>query len=171
MQKRNRTQSRLRQALWLVPGIALPLSLGLAQELTPKVSSGQEATPQEATPQEGELEPWEKMLDKLPGSEAQSSQADARKEMEEAFQRVELGLEQMNVLLLEASKGDTTRLLDAKGAGIDELLRLADKRPQGDPTGALAELLYASSAEGQRVLDGIDQILEIAAKNGDPNSC
>ena len=37
----------------------------------------------------------------------------------------------------------------------------AEGRPQGAPTDALAELLYASQGEGQNVLDGIDEILRI----------
>ena len=140
-----------RRLMWLAPTLALPLSLGLAM------------------PQEQEapkVKPWEQLSEA--GAQAQD---DPRKQMEEAFKKVELGLEQMNQLLIEASKGDTTRLQKAKNSGIDELLKLADKRPQGDATSALSELLYASGAEGQRVLDGIDQILEIAASNGNPNSC
>ena len=100
-----------------------------------------------------------------------NAEEDPRKQLEEAFQKVERGLEDMNVMLFEASKGDTSRLIKAKESGIDDLLRMAENRPQGDPTAALAELLYASSAEGSRVLEGIDEILEIAAKNGNPNSC
>jgi hypothetical protein len=100
----------------------------------------------------------------LPGAPATKG---VREELEEAFQKVELGLQDMNLLLLDASKGDTTRLVNTQGSGFDDLLSKAEGRPQGAPTDALAELLYASQGQGQNVLDGIDEILRIAQENSD----
>lgn len=141
--KDTRMQHRKNLAPWVLTALALPLAWAQAQEAPDKVV-GPAAIPQANDP---------------------------AKEMEEAFHRVERSLNGMSLLLLEASKGDTSRLASAKGSGIEDLLKLADKRPQGDPSQAISELLYASSAEGKRVLDGIDEILEIAKKNGNPNSC
>lgn len=114
--------------------------------------------------QEKEPEIW------LPEEAMPKMTKDPRQELEQAFQKVETGLQGMSLLLLDASKGDTTRLADAKSSGFELLLQKAEGRPQGAPTDALAELLYASQGEGQNVLDGIDEILRIAAENSGGSS-
>jgi hypothetical protein len=111
------------------------------------------------TSQDKEPETW------LPPEALPGGAKDARQELEDAFHKVEQSLQGMNLLLLDASKGDTTRLADSQASGFEKLLQQAEGRPQGAPTQALAELLYASQSEGQNVLDGIDEILRIAAEN------
>ena len=117
-----------------------------------------------ATGQDKEPETW------LPPEALPSATKDPRKELEAAFQKVEEGLQAMNLLLLDASKGDTSRLGSAQASDFAELLAKAESRPQGAPTQALAELLYASQGQGQNVMEGIDEILRIAAENSDGKS-
>lgn len=148
---------RLRAALTLLPCLALPWAVTWAQE---PAQGDSESGPQE----QDDSEPW--VMPEFP----RGAPSNPQQEMIKAFQRVEKDLETMSLLLLEASRGDTSRLANARESGIEDLLKLADKRPQGDASKALSELLYASSAGGQRVLDGIDEIIEIAESNGNPNS-
>ena len=95
--------------------------------------------------------------DLIPGAEQ-----DPQQEMVKLFQEVERRLKGMGGYLLDAGAGDTSKLVSVEAAGIEELLR----NGQRQPTGGVADLLAASEAEGQRVLEDIDRILEIAQKNG-----
>jgi hypothetical protein len=93
------------------------------------------------------------------------TQPDPKEEMTKLFQEVEQRLMDMGSYLLDAGAGDASRLAGVEASGIEELLKLA--RPsQPKPTGGIADLLAASQAEGQQVLEGIDRILEIAQENG-----
>ncbi len=132
-------KSPMKRTATLFGGLLLAVGVGIAQDPEPKVWLPPEA---------------------LPGG-----QEDPRKQLEEAFQRVETNLQGMNVLLLDASKGDTSRITGAGGSDFDALLQKASGRPQGAATDALAELLYASEGQGQSVIDGIDEILRIADEN------
>ena len=148
----------MRLTLTIVPCLLLPLAWVQAQEVDP-------LNPQEGTP-EVEKPDLEGGFPLAPPGGPKNPQ----QEMIEAFHRVERDLETMSLLLLEASRGDTSRLLNARESGIEDLLDMAEERPDGEAQGALADLLYASSAGGQRVLEGIDEIIEIAESNGNPNS-
>ncbi len=132
-------KSNMKRSSFLLGSVLLAATFSVAQEKEPEV--------------------W------LPEAALPGMTKDPRQELEQAFQKVETGLQGLNLLLLDASKGDTTRLADAKSSGFELLLQKAEDRPQGAPTEALAELLYASQGEGQNVLDGIDEILRIAAEN------
>ena len=85
-----------------------------------------------------------------------------QQEMIELFQAVERRLKGMGSFLLDAGAGDSSKLTSVEAAGIEELL----KHGQSQPTGGLADLLAASEAEGERVLEDIDRILELAQQNG-----
>ncbi len=137
-------KSHMKRSAFLLGSVLLAATLSASQEKEPEIWLPEEAMP--------------------------GRTQDPRKQLEEAFQRVEVGLQGMNLLLLDASKGDTTRLGDATSADFEQLLQEAEGRPQGAPTEALAELLYASQGEGQNVLDGIDEILRIAAENSGGSS-
>lgn len=94
-------------------------------------------------------------------------QESAQEEMTRLFQEVEKSMGLMGSLLMDASKGDTGKLMEVGESGIDELLRNADSSSSPSAGGALADLLNATGAEGKSVLEGIDRILEIAQTQGD----
>ncbi len=99
--------------------------------------------------------------DIMPGGEAKGGE----EEMIQLFQSVERRLKDMGDYLLGAGAGDTSALSKIGEAGIEELLRSArPNRPES--TGSIADLLSVSKAEGQKVLEDIDRILEIAQQNG-----
>lgn len=102
--------------------------------------------------------------DLLPGGPG-AGQADPQKEMAELFQEVERRLHDMGGYLLDAGAGDTSALAGMDASGIEELLKLG--RPsQPQPTGGIADLLAVSRGEGQKVIEGIDRILQLAQQNG-----
>ena len=60
----------------------------------------------------------------------------------------------------------TAKLTELGESGMLELLQQG--RPNApQPTGGVADLLSISQAEGQRALEDIERILEIAAQNGE----
>ncbi|MDF1838429.1 MAG: hypothetical protein P1V35_11205 [Planctomycetota bacterium] len=136
--------NHMKRSSTLLGGLLMAVGIGIGQDKEPEVWLPPEA---------------------LPGATE-----DPRKQLEEAFQKVEQSLQGMNVLLLDASKGDTSRLAKAGDSDFDSLLQKAKGRPQGAPTDALAEVLYASQGVGQNVLEGIDEILRIASENSDGSS-
>ena len=89
---------------------------------------------------------------------------DPHDELAELFVKVEKRLLRMGDLLLDASAGDTTALTEVGGAGIDEILANLPERPGGG--GGIGDLLRASEGHGERVLEDIDRILEIAEESG-----
>ncbi|MEZ5975526.1 MAG: hypothetical protein R3F33_17300 [Planctomycetota bacterium] len=110
----------------------------------------------------------DKPKDWLPPQLSEQGKEDPRKQLEKAFQKVERKLEHRSLLLLEASKGDTSRLTGAGASGIEELLKMAQQQGS-QSSGGLSDLLQASGQEGRQVLEGIDEILKIAKENGNPN--
>ena len=107
--------------------------------------------------------------DKLPirppilGGGGVAAEQSPQEEMAELFREVESRMLSMGNLLLDASAGDTTKLSEVGESGIEDLLREA--RPQG-ASGGVGDLLSISKLQGDKVLSGIDRILEIAAQNG-----
>lgn len=97
---------------------------------------------------------------------APTEASDPQQEMIRLFQQVETNMDQMGGLLLDASKGDVSKLTDLAASGIEDLLQNAPRRPQGSASSALSELLHATEAQGGSVLKDIDRILEIAAEQG-----
>lgn len=92
---------------------------------------------------------------------------DPRAELEALFAKVEKRLARMSQLLGEASAGDTSALGKLGGAGIDELIRDAE-RPVGDSSSAgIASLLEATQSQGQRLVEEIDRVLEIAREQAE----
>ena len=100
----------------------------------------------------------------LPGMFPGSTELTPEQEMAQLFQKVESRMRSMGSLLLDASAGDTSKLKDAEESGIEELIR--DARPRAGASGGVADLLSVSKLQGDRVLNDIDRILEIAAQNG-----
>lgn len=106
-------------------------------------------------------------VDEINPFRQQDIQETAQEEMIRLFQEVEQSMSRMGSLLMDASKGDTGKLMEAGESGIDELLRNADSSSSSSSGGALADLLNATGTEGKSVLEGIDRILEIAQSQGD----
>jgi len=85
-------------------------------------------------------------------------------EMLELFHAVELRMRDMGSYLLDASAGDTSRLGSMRESGLADLI--AEARPERLNAGGIADLLSATRGEGDRVLEDIDRILEIAEEQG-----
>ncbi len=100
----------------------------------------------------------------LPGMGGLGAEKSPEQEMADLFREVESRMRSMGDLLLDASAGDTSKLKDAEESGIEELIREA--RPRAGASGGVADLLSVSKLQGDRVLNDIDRILEIAAQNG-----
>ena len=111
-------------------------------------------------PQEEPKPPIQPRLSDLGIGEQPSPQ----EEMINLFRDVEERMADIGSLLLDASAGDTTRLEDLQGSGMEDLLKDEEGTPQS--TGGIADLLNASQRSGQQVLNDIDRILQIAAQNG-----
>ncbi len=88
---------------------------------------------------------------------------DPQDEMQRLFIEIERRLRAIDSLLIDASAGDTAKLTDLKESGIEELIREAS--PNAPATG-IGGVLRASQGHGQRVLSGIDRIIEIAEESG-----
>ena len=117
-------------------------------------------------PAHPEQEP-EKLQDLNPFRQDEAQES-AQDEMVRLFQEVERSMNRMSSLLMDASKGESGKLAEVAGSGMDELLRNGDSSEQPSAGGgSLADLLDATGAEGQSVLAGIERILEIAASQGD----
>ncbi|MDA1266011.1 MAG: hypothetical protein O2816_13100 [Planctomycetota bacterium] len=100
--------------------------------------------------------------DLVPGA---AGQADPREEMTKLFQSVERRLKDMGGYLLDAGAGDTSKIAKLDATGIEDLLRQG--RPEApQPTGGVGDLLSISKAEGERVLEDIEKILQLAQQNG-----
>lgn len=100
----------------------------------------------------------------LPGMRGDAAEQSPKDEMAKLFLEVEQRMRSMGELLLDASAGDTSKLSEVGESGIEDLLREA--RPQGGASGGIGDLLSISKLQGDKVLSGIDRILEIAAQNG-----
>jgi hypothetical protein len=68
----------------------------------------------------------------------------------------------MSELLGEASAGDVRALQRLGSAGIDELIREAETPPAGATPQGLSELIQATRGHGQKLVEEIDRVLEIA---------
>lgn len=86
-------------------------------------------------------------------------------ELEELFRLVEKRLKRVTSLLYEASSGDATGADGIGGAGIDELIRGAEKEAAGASSG-IARMLRATRGQSQATLQDIQRILEIAEQQG-----
>lgn len=137
---------------WTLPGA--PTASGAAGQ-----DAGQEADEEKADDDKldlGEFNPFKKQ----PAAEPSPQQ-----EMIRLFQEVEGRMNKMGSLLFDASKGETEALGKVGASGMDEIPRNPGDS-SGGGGGALADLLNASRSEGASVLEGIDQILEIAKNQG-----
>ncbi|MAE47273.1 MAG: hypothetical protein CMJ86_10330 [Planctomycetes bacterium] len=92
---------------------------------------------------------------------AEQSESDAER-MIRLFQEVEQRMNRSTQLLFDASKGDVGALDQVKGSNLEELGRTANANPRA----AVSSLLTASQEEGAQIISAIDEILEIAARNG-----
>jgi len=88
---------------------------------------------------------------------------DPQDEMQQLFIEVERRLRAIDALLIDASAGDTAKLSELKESGIEDLIQEAS--PSASATG-VSGVLRASQGQGQRVLSGIDRIIEIAEASG-----
>ena len=100
----------------------------------------------------------------LPGMGGEAAEKTPQEEMAELFREVESRMLSMGNLLLDASAGDTSKLSEVGESGIEDLLREAS--PPNGASGGVGDLLLVSKLQGDKVLGGIDRILEIAAQNG-----
>lgn len=85
--------------------------------------------------------------------------------MTRLFQEVEQRMNRSTEWLFSASKGDLSALDQIKSSGLDDLGQDEDANSDSSRA-ALSSLLNASKNEGAQILSAIDEILEIAAKNG-----
>ncbi len=92
--------------------------------------------------------------------------ADPQDEMRELFLKVERNLLRMDQYLLDASAGDTSKIDEIESAGIDDLLEQAGAAAGGVGASGVAKVLGVTRKRGDRVLEDIDRILEIAAQTG-----
>lgn len=103
----------------------------------------------------------------VPGIEdlvPRGGQSSPQQEMIRLFHRVEARMKEMGSYLLDAGAGDTSKLERMAESGIEELLRSA--QPNAKPSGGIGDLLTASRAQGEGILEDIDRILKLAAENG-----
>lgn len=91
------------------------------------------------------------------------AESNPQEEMQKLFVEVERRLRAIDAMLIDASAGDTAKLAELEGSGIEELIREAS--PSATATG-VSGVLRASQGQGKRVLSGIDRIIEIAEQNG-----
>ena len=95
------------------------------------------------------------------------AEQDPQEEMRRLFKEVELRINRMQDLLLNAAAGDTDALREVSESGIDELFReQEDPSASAGEGGGVAQLLKNSQSHGGQVVQDIDRILEIAAQNG-----
>lgn len=146
--------------------------LALSASAAPQGGSGQPTAGQGT---ESSQEKAEKALDEKRSGEKidlgeinplTTPASDPQSEMIRLFQEVEGRMNKMGDLLLSASKGETNALQELQTPGIDELLKQAPQRPDANGSGALADMLNATSSQGESALAGIDQILKIANEQG-----
>lgn len=152
-----------------LPGRALALWIGGALTLGGALAwSAPRATAQDAGQEPGEAKPKDEKVDLgefNPFSKQPPAEASPQEEMIRLFQEVEGRMGTMGSLLFDASKGETEALAKVGASGLDKI----PQNPQDGSSGgggALADLLNASRSEGASVLEGIDQILEIAQNQG-----
>jgi len=88
--------------------------------------------------------------------------ANPRQELEELFKKVEKRLVRMSELLGQAGAGDTGALKGLGGAGIDELIRAAERPPASAGGVGIGALIEATQGHGRELLQEIDRVLEIA---------
>lgn len=91
-----------------------------------------------------------------------SGQGDPRAELEALFKKVEKRLARMSDLLGQAGAGDTKGLAELGGAGIDELIREAERPPSERTPSGVGALVQATRGHGEELLKEIDRVLEIA---------
>jgi hypothetical protein len=105
-------------------------------------------------------------LGPAPGTQA----AESQDEMRELFLKVERNLLRMDQYLLDASAGDTSKIEDVDSAGIDDILDQASTAAAGVGASGVAKVLGVTRKRGDRVLEDIDRILELAKKSGSCSS-
>ncbi len=119
-------------------------------------------------PQEGQdgQEPGERPRPRVQELDPLLAPAPAQSELVKLFYDVERRLNSIGGLLLDASAGDTSRLSEIGESGIGRLLEEAPSNPSASPSGGIASLLRSSRSQGDRAIEGIDRILEIASQQG-----
>jgi hypothetical protein len=126
-----------------------------AQEEKPAPGTPPESGEEAGDPQEGGDET--DLRDLNPFTPPTSGETD----LEDLFRIVEKRLKRVTSLLYEASSGDATGADGIGGAGIDELIRGAEKEAAGASSG-IARMLQATRGQSQATLQDIQRILEIA---------
>lgn len=129
------------------------------QEEKPAPRTPQEGGEETETPQEGGDDT--DLRDLNPFTAPNSGEPD----LEELFRIVEKRLKRVTTLLYEASSGDETGADGIGGAGIDELIRGAEKEAAGASSG-IARMLQATRGQSEATLQDIQRILEIAEQQG-----
>ena len=92
---------------------------------------------------------------------AEQPESDAER-MIRLFQEVEQRMNRSTQLLFDASKGDVSALDQVQASNLEDLGQTANANPRA----AVSSLLTASQEEGAQIISAIDEILEIAARNG-----
>ncbi|MFT4541806.1 MAG: hypothetical protein ACI841_000856 [Planctomycetota bacterium] len=97
-------------------------------------------------------------------------------ELTKLFAEVELRLGRIDQLLTDASAGETSKLAEVGESGIEDLLDSAQDSSSSSSSSSsspsseqnsqagLGGMLQRSASEGQEVLRGIDQIIEVASR-------
>jgi len=89
--------------------------------------------------------------------------------IEQLFLRVEKRLQRVTDLLYEASSGDVSGAEEIGSAGIDDLIREAERGAAGASSG-MARLLGATRGQSEATLDDIQRILEMAEQQNSSSS-
>ena len=149
-----------------IAALTLP---SFGQNVGPKIEPAQEATGQESAGQD------EEKKEKPSLEELNPISPDERTErLMELFAEVELRLARIDDLLTDASAGETSKLGEALDSGIEKLLDEATPPPSGgggqsgqsgsQSQSGVGGMLQRSSQEGRAVLQGIDEIIEVASQ-------
>ena len=94
-------------------------------------------------------------------------EAQAQQEIAELFDSVERRLRLIDAMLLEASAGNTTRLAELEGSGLEDLLEdlPQEQKPKSDSESSCQGLggsIGQSSTQGRQAVEEINRIIEIA---------
>jgi hypothetical protein len=136
-----------------------PTSQSRSQRMLPFIAASLLVLP--ALAQESEQAPGADDKPVVINPFAEQPESDAER-MIRLFQEVEQRMNRSTQLLFDASKGDVGALDQVQGSNLEDLGQTANANPRA----AISSLLSATQKEGAQIMSAIDEILEIAARNG-----